>query len=540
MAKKKDIYLKIQFEIEGQVYQANLNANLLREYVEQEENRNLEEITIPVSIGQESRNLKFEMKQIRKLLKNADLAISNIIPKYYGYYLEDATLKLVNKNPYPIKGRERELEKVWFYLSQKKKNNVFLIGDIDVGKTTIAKEVCRQISTNECPKEFYDKRVIQLFPERILKIEKDFVFKRVMDGIVKFLEKNHKSIVLYIDNMLYMKTDYSLISLLYSVIKRYNIPLIGTLSIEDYSNYFLPDDAIAKYLNEVYIEEPELYEVEAMIMHHIKKLQKSYGIKISREMIKFGIYTSLLSQSVSVNPGNAINIFNKAFVEAKRKDKKEIDKHCILSCYNTYEKLYNNASIEEKRMIAYHETGHYIVSTRCDNVVDEKIALVSILPMMEFLGVNWPYRILGKTLNYDREYFIDRIAISLGGRIAEKIFTGKDSTGASSDLAHASELAECMICMYGFSKNDSSKNRSYVSDDSWTIKEYLISDSKREELNIEIQEIIDEAYIRAEEIINKNKDLLERIAEELLEKEILTGEELEKICENHKKADKES
>ena len=184
-------------------------------------------------------------------------------------------------------------------------------------------------------------------------------------------------------------------------------------------------------------------------------------------------------------------------------------------------------------MIAYHEVGHYIVAIMCENVKDEKIAFVSILPMMDFLGVNWPYKILGKTLNYTKDYYIDHIAIYMGGRIAEKLVTLKNSTGASSDLACANSIAENMITIYGFSENKN-ENRSYVTR-SLELKSYLISEDRKNEFNEEIQKYVDEGYKRAEKIINENKGLIAAIVEKLLKEEILTGEQLTKICEEYNK-----
>ena len=149
--------------------------------------------------------------------------------------------------------------------------------------------------------------------------------------------------------------------------------------------------------------------------------------------------------------------------------------------------------------------------------------------MMNFLGVNWPYRILGKTLNYSREYFIDQIAIYLGGRIGEKMLTGKISTGASLDLNNANRLARNMIMHYGFSENATNQNRSYITSEG-EIRDYLISDKKKDNFDKEIQSIINEATKLAEDIINDNKELLETISTKLLEEEILTGDELEQIC----------
>ena len=532
--KEKKPFVIFRVPIEGKYEDAKVYTEDLRKLLNNAKlNKDVTEVEIGLEYLGKNYKIPIKISDVKKLIKQSELCIP-IVPNFLSEYLVDLTQSLANKPTFPVKGRENEIEKIWFYLSQKSRNNVFLVGPADVGKTTIAREIARQISTNECPKEFYDKRVLMLKPERLLKIKSEYFYMYTIKKINSFIVKNKDKFVIYIDKSIYMKTDQLLIILLYSLIKKYNIPIITTSNEEDFEQYYLNDTSISKYVNYIYIEEPELEEIAPMVNQHILRLQKEHGIKISDEMIKFGIFTSVLTDSVSANPGNVINTFEKAFLEAKRKDKEEVDKKSILSCYNSYLKLYNNTSEEEKKAIAYHETGHYVVSIMCNHVKNEKIAFVSILPMMDFLGVNWSYTILGKTLNYTKDYFFDYIAICLGGRISEKMFTSKDSTGASSDLAKASSIAENMITIYGLSEKEGEKNRSYVSDN-FAIKNYLISEKRKEEFDSEIQRFVDEGYKRAEKIIEENRGLIDVIVEKLLKEEILTGEQLTKICEEYNK-----
>lgn len=535
--KKKKGYISLTIKSEGKEQSVEIAADELKQIIKEAKlGKDAENVRLQFETEEGKLEVPMKMQAIQFLIKSAELMV-NFVPNSLSKYLIDITQCFARKQIAPIAGRDNEIEKIWFYLSQKTRNNVFLIGDTDVGKTALANEIIRQIATNECPKEFFNKRVLMFNPEKILNIEKDFIVEKVVKRVFNFIVKNKKSIVIYVDKALFMKTDYWLIKMLYGLIINYKIPFITTCSVEDYDGYFLGDTAIAKHLNELYVEEPELEELQSILKNHIEMFKKKYKVNIEDDVIKFGIYTSCLSESPSCNPGNTISIFEKAFLETRRKGKKNVDKQSILSCYNTYLKLYNNTSEDEKKMIAYHETGHYIVSQKCLNVEDEKIAFVSILPMMDFLGVNWPYRILGKTLNYSREYFIDQIAIYLGGRVGEKILTGKNSTGASSDLNGANQIARDMIMHYGLSEEETNKNRSYITSEGF-VRDYFISDRKKEQLDEEVQKVIDEGTKLAEEIINNNKELLEIISEKLLKEEILTGEELEQICKEFEESKK--
>ncbi len=531
--KKKEAFVIFQINKDGQCQEAKVYTEHLRKMLNEAKlSKTTTEVELTLEYDGQSINLPIKVADIRKLIKQSELCIK-MVPHHLSQYLIDLTNHLTNYPKAPIVGRNDEIEKVWFYLSQKTKNNVFLVGHTDVGKTTIAYEIARQISTNECPKEFYEKRVLMLKPELLLRIENEHVYKRTVKALLIFLVKHKKDIVLYIDKAIYMLTNEHLLIMFYSFITQYHIPIITTSDTKQFENYFAQNSGISKYVNEVYVATPEMDEIAPMIKNHIFTLQKKYGIKISEEMLKFGIFTSVLSNSVSKNPGRVINVFDKAFLEAKRKEKDAVDKQCILSCYNSYWKLYKNTSDEEKKMIAYHETGHYVVSIMCQHVKDEKIAFVSILPMMDFLGVNWPYKILGKSLKYTKEYFLDQIAIYLGGRVAEKLITSEDSTTASSDLTQASSIAEVMLTCYGLSQNVENMHRSYVTSN-YEIKDYLISEKRKEEFDKEIQGLVDEGYRRAEKIINENKELIEVIANKLLEEEILTGEQLTQICNNYR------
>lgn len=488
-----------------------------------------------VRLTDDNKNYEFPMKlkKLKTLVKQAVL-MKNIIPNQLSRYVIDVTQRVSNRKAAKIlEGRDNEIEKVWFYLSQKNRNNVFLIGEKEVGKTAIVNEIIRQISTNECPKEFYETRVFMIRPELLLvDIKSGFKFEILVKRIITLLKSVKEKTILYIDNPIYMLANTWLIYALYIFIKKLNIPIITTTSEEDFYQYFLEDSNIAKHINYIYVEEPEIHELEPILKKHIAILKKQYGLDISEKIIKFGIVTSMLDDSVSVNPGKTINIFKRAFLEAKRKDKTEVDKESILSCYKSYIKLYNSMTEETKRSTAYHETGHYLLMVKNEHVYDEKVAFASILPMMDFLGVTWPYTIEGQYNGYSREYYIDQIAIYMAGRIGEYVYTKEYTTSLSTDIRIAENIAENAVMMLGLSENKDLQKRCYISNG--IVKEPLLSDQKKKEIDEEVQKLMNEGYARAEKIINENKELLSIIAEKLLENEILTGEELEKICEDYK------
>ena len=532
MKKKKNNQILFQSESEnGGVTSFALDPEDIKAAIKNSKYSNEEVVSLRIEADDgEIKNVPIRMDQLRSIIKMAELSVS-IVPKAISEYLIDMTAVYARGHKLKLVGRDHELEKVWFYLSQKKRNNVFLVGPADVGKTAIAREVIRQIATCECPKEFYETRVLMFEAESIQKVTNKVKFNVLLKAIANFIVKQKQKIILYIDDSFDMLTNAHLSELLYNFITKYNVPMITTSLEERMEEYFLEVDSMSKYLNVVYVEEPELDEIYPMIKNFIKKKEKEYSIKAPENVVQFGIYSSDLSASVSANPGNIVNIFERAFLEAKRKDKEVLDKESILSCYNSDLKTYNQMPQKEKKATAYHETGHYIAITKCKHITNRKIAYVTILPMDWYMGLTSSYFTKTEEETPGREWYVDVISISLAGRIAEMRVTEEYTGGAYGDLEHANELAKSMIMNLGLS--DVCRNRYYGYQDL-----LFLSEKKKEEIDTEIQNIIDEAYKRAEQIIEENEELLKVIAEKLLKEEILTGQQLQEICDKHEKAKK--
>ena len=279
--KKKKGYIALMVKVEDKEKRIEVSADELKQAIKEAKIRSDTE-NIKLQFTDENEEIlivPMQMNVVQTLIKTADLMV-NLVPTSLNKYLVDVSQKYAKQQMKPLIGRNNEIEKIWFYLSQKTRNNVFLVGKTDVGKTALAAEIARQIATNQCPKEFFNKRVLMFNPEKILKIEKDFLIEKMVKKIFNFLVINRKEIVLYVDKALFMKTDYWLVKMLYALIIQYKIPFITTCSTEEFDTYFLSDDMIAKYLNEVYVEEPELEELQPMIKNHISLFEKKYKIKI--------------------------------------------------------------------------------------------------------------------------------------------------------------------------------------------------------------------------------------------------------------------
>ncbi|MBI2608865.1 MAG: ATP-dependent zinc metalloprotease FtsH [Deltaproteobacteria bacterium] len=189
-------------------------------------------------------------------------------------------------------------------------------------------------------------------------------------------------------------------------------------------------------------------------------------------------------------------------------------------------------SEKEKKNTAYHEAGHTLVGFKLKGT--DPIHKVTIIPRGAALG-------LTQTLpqddrySYSKEYAENNIAFMMGGRIAEEIIFGHQTTGAGNDFEKATDLARKMVCEWGmshklgpitFGKKD---QNIFLGKEIDHAKEY--SEKTAQLIDEEIQALIKENYNKAKEIITQNKDALERVALALLEFETIDGEEVKRLIE---------
>lgn len=490
--------------------------------------------TIKFNLKNQTVNLSIE--QVKLLVKQARIQFASqiIIPKGIQKYVRNLSESISNSNLEKLSARDEEIEKLWTCLCSKQKSNAILVGEQGVGKTTLALEVARQIVIKECPKQLSRYNILEINTLKLLELAQTsmFMYERVLRNLLEFVKANEKKVILYIDNLLYVKCEAVLLKCFLSFIKVYNVKIIASISVQDFEKFFVTDAALMKYLNPILLEEPEVEEIYPMLKTRIDKMQKIYGVKISEKMIRFAILTGLyLSSSNSANPESTLDIINFALADAKRKGQKEVMKLNILSYYYIDFKLAKKTNEGEKWITAYHEAGHYLVSKMSPNIKSFKNAFVSILPIEGSLGLTAAYQDFGQQLTFSKEYYIDEIAFSLGGRVGEAFYTNEFSSGAQADLTSANAMAEKLVLSYGLSDIQGEQNKSYMIGN--YVKDFLLTDELRLKINNEISKIIEEAYKRAEEIINKNRELLEEIVQRLIEDGILMGDELEEICKKY-------
>lgn len=274
-----------------------------------------------------------------------------------------------------------------------------------------------------------------------------------------------------------------------------------------------------RFDRQVFVDLPDIRERKAIFEVHLRPIKLSEQLDLD----------FLSKQTPGFSGADIANVCNEAALIAARKNKKSVEKQDFLDAVDRIvgglEKKNKIITPEEKRTIAFHEAGHATVSWMLEHA--SPLVKVTIVPRGQSLGAAWylpEERSLVRT-----EQMLDEMCATLAGRAAEQVIFGKISTGALNDLEKVSRTAKAIVTVYGL--NDKIGNITYY--DSSGQSEYNFtkpySERTAENIDKEISLIIETQYQRAIQILEKHKDQLTALANELLEKEVIFKESLERI-----------
>lgn len=274
-----------------------------------------------------------------------------------------------------------------------------------------------------------------------------------------------------------------------------------------------------RFDRQIHVELPDLNEREAIFKVHLRpiKLAKNFDVGF------------LAKQTPGFSGADIANVCNEAALIAARNNKTVVEKQDFLDAIDRIvgglERKNKIISMEEKKTIAYHEAGHATVSWLLEHA--SPLVKVTIIPRGRALGAAW-YLPEERQIT-TREQLLDELAYGLGGRAAEQLVFGKISTGALSDLEKITKQAYAMVSFFGMSEkvgNISFYDSTGQADFGFT-KPY--SEKTAELIDQEVKEIVEESYLRAQEVLKNNMKGLVELAELLLEKEVIFSEDLERI-----------
>jgi cell division protease FtsH len=230
------------------------------------------------------------------------------------------------------------------------------------------------------------------------------------------------------------------------------------------------------------------------------------------------------------------NLVNEAALLAARNNRQTVAQEDFYEAIERVvaglEKKSRVLSDKEKKIVAYHEVGHALVGAVKPG--GGKVAKISIIPRgMAALGYTLQMPTEDRFL-LDESELRGQIATLLGGRAAEEIVFGSITTGASNDLQRATDLAERMVTTYGMSRvlgplaYEKGQQNNFLGDGMMNPRR-MVSDDTAKAIDDEVKEIVEKAHGEALDILRQNRELLEKIAQNILETEVIEGEELHQL-----------
>ncbi len=266
----------------------------------------------------------------------------------------------------------------------------------------------------------------------------------------------------------------------------------------------------------------------------VKAREKILKVHTKNKPLDDSVDLSLIARATpGLSGADLANIVNEAALLAARKGKEKIDMSDFEEAKDKVlmgvERKSLYVSEEEKKIIAYHEAGHTLVQKSLPDVYP--VHKVTIIPRGQALGITHVLPDKDRFLESDT-YYKNSLAALLAGRATEEIVFGKKFTGSENDLKVATEIAKKMVCEWGMSESlgpVSFGHREAVFLGRDLIQQREFSEETSREIDREIKKILEEAEERAKEIIMKNRDKLDILANALLEKETLTSEEIDQI-----------
>ena len=289
-----------------------------------------------------------------------------------------------------------------------------------------------------------------------------------------------------------------------------------------------------RFDRQIVVDRPDIKGRQEILKVHVK------GKPISSE-VELGV---IARRTPGFTGADLSNLVIEAALMAARKNKNKIDMPEMEEAAERVimgpERRSRVISDKEKRLTAYHEGGHTLVGMLLDNT--DPVHKVTIIPRGRAGGYTLS---LPKEDRYyaTRSEMLDELKVLLGGRVAEALVLKEISSGASNDLQRATSLARQMICEYGMSPElgpmtfGHRQDQVFLGRDIARDKDY--SEEVAAKIDKEIRKFIDEAYQKTESLLNENMDKLHLIADALIERETLEGEEIDQLMKYGKILSKE-
>jgi cell division protease FtsH len=284
-----------------------------------------------------------------------------------------------------------------------------------------------------------------------------------------------------------------------------------------------------RFDRQIVVDAPDVRGREGILRVHTRKIPLASDVRL--EVIAKG------------TPGMAgadlANLVNEAAVLAARRNKTLVDMQDFEDAKDKVMLGVERRSLvlteAERKLTAYHEAGHAIVAIKIPG--SDPIHKVTIVPRGRALGLTASLPEVDRH-NYSKDWLIGSLAMFFGGRVAEEIIFGADkvTTGAGNDIERATALARRMVTQFGMSERIGPLAVGDKEQEIFLGREFAqrreISERTAQMVDDEVKRLVDEAYARATQILAENRELLDRIADALLERETIDREDLDRLVKN--------
>ena len=281
-----------------------------------------------------------------------------------------------------------------------------------------------------------------------------------------------------------------------------------------------------RFDRQIVVDMPDVKGREQILRVHTRKIPLSTGVNLER----------IAKGTPGLSGAELSNIVNEAALLAARRNKSAVDMNDLEDAKDKVmlglERKSMVLSDEERRLTAYHEAGHALVSLKIPGL--DPLHKVTIVPRGRALGITFSLPEEDRH-NYTKQYIHGRLAMAYGGRVAEELVFGpeKVTTGAAQDIQQATEMARRMVTQFGMSDVVGpiavGDREAEIFLGREVVQRREISDRTAEIVDTELKRILSEAYERARTIISDHRAALDRLASALLERETLDRDEVELV-----------
>ncbi len=284
-----------------------------------------------------------------------------------------------------------------------------------------------------------------------------------------------------------------------------------------------------RFDRQIVVDAPDVRGREGILRVHTRKIPLGSDVRLD----------TIAKGTPGMAGADLANLVNEAAVLAARRNKTLVDMQDFEDAKDKVMLGVERRSLvlteDERKLTAYHEAGHAIVALKIPG--SDPVHKVTIVPRGRALGLTASLPEVDRH-NYSKDWLIGSLAMFFGGRVAEEIIFGPDkvTTGAGNDIERATGLARRMVTQFGMSEVIGPLAVGDKEQEIFLGREFAqrreISERTAQMVDAEVKRLIDEAYARAMQIISENRELLDRIAVALLDRETIDREDLDRLVKN--------